>query len=44
MTLGNENNYRHGYICWFCELPLKGRRLRGHCHPTRKYRGAAHEK
>ncbi|XP_065639665.1 uncharacterized protein LOC136072388 [Hydra vulgaris] len=38
----NKNNFDNAKICHICEKDLNEDKVRGHCHITGKYRGAAH--
>ena len=40
----DKENFKQATICHICEKPFgeKEKKVRGHCHFTGKYRGAAH--
>ena len=40
----DEEDYRVGSICRFCEKFIESDKVRDHCHLTGKYRGLAHSK
>ena len=44
MTNEDEEIYNNSHICWICKKELNMDKVRGHCHVTVKFRGAAHNK
>ena len=40
----DEEEYRNGNVCRFCEKEILSDKVRDHCHLTGKYRGPAHNK
>ena len=41
MTNEDEKIYNNSHICWICKQELNTDKVRGHCHATGKFRGAA---
>ena len=44
MTTEGEEIYNNSHICWICKQELNMDKVRGPCHVTGKFRGAAHNK
>ena len=44
MTSEDEEIYNNSHICWICKQELNMDKVRGPCHVTGKFRGAAHNK
>ena len=42
LTKQEQDSFHKAEFCYICSKPLKGDRVRDHCHFTGKYRGAAH--
>ena len=42
LTLEEDYEFEEATVCHICESPLRGDRVRDHCHLTGRYRGAAH--
>ena len=44
-SLKDKDDFEKAEICWICQKEFGGeKKVRGHCHFTEKYRGAAHVK
>ena len=44
MMSEDEESYNNSHICWICKQELNMDKVRGPCHVTGKFRGAAHNK